>query len=163
MQRPTIEIAVVVERHKQPNRWQDWRFRIAEVLPNEAAFGSVARKLHDDGRVARWLHPAITVELFADEGKGYCLNLTSGNPSWFVLWRIDASDASRAEPAAVSLSYNEAARWLDNADEQMDSLPLPADVRDWLQAFTDVHYQPVIEPRRKPRSFLNPRDRANGR
>lgn len=154
---------MVLEREAQPNRWQDWRFRVVEVVPNEAAFGSVPRLLHDDGRVARWLHPAISVELFADEGKGYFLNLTSGKPAWFVLWRVDAADPSRAELAAVSLSYNEGARWIDNADEQLDSLPLPAEVREWLQAFTDVHYQPVAEPRRKPRSFLNPRDRERRR
>ena len=44
-----------------------------------------------------------------------------------------------------------------------NSLPLPADVRDWLQAFTDAHYQPAIEPRCKPRSFLSPQERAKGR
>ena len=154
---------MVVEREAQPNRWQDWRFRVAEVVPNEAAFGTAARLLHDDGRVARWLYPAIAIELFADEGKGYFLNLTSGKPSWFVLWRVDTADPSQAGPAAVSLSYNEAARWLDNADEQMDSLPLPPEVRDWLQAFTDAHYRPEAEPRRKPRSFLSPRDRHGRR
>lgn len=159
MQRPSIEVAVVIEREAQPNRWQDWRFRIVEVTPNEAAFGTVPRCLHDDGRVARWLHPGLQVQLYADEGKGYFLNLTSGNPSWFVLWRIDMNDPSRAWVEAVSLSYNEAARWVDNAEEQMDSLPLPPDVREWLQAFTDAHYRPVVEPRRRPQSFKRPHER----
>ena len=33
----------------------------------------------------------------------------------------------------MTLSYNEAGRLLD-AQERVDNVPLPADVRDWLQA-----------------------------
>ncbi len=162
MERPTIEVAVVIEREAQPNRWEDWRFRIAEVVPNEAVFGDAPRKLHDDGRLARWLHPGLRIELFTDEAKGYYLNLSTGSPVWFVMWRIDEADPSMAAPQAVTLSYNEAARWLDNAEERVDSLPLPADVRDWLQAFADENYKPVIEPRRRPQSFLSPEERDKG-
>ena len=32
-ERPTVTVAVVMERDFQPNRWEDWRHRIAEVLP----------------------------------------------------------------------------------------------------------------------------------
>lgn len=160
--RPAFDVAVVVEREAAPNRWEDWRFRIAEVLPDEPGFGRAARKLHDDGRFARWLHPGLRVELYTDEAKGYYLNLSTGAPVWFVMWRIDPTDPSSARPEGVTLSYNEAARWMDNAEERVDSLPLPPDVRDWLQAWTDANYRPVVEPRRRPQSFLSPEERAKG-
>ena len=160
--RPALDVAVVLEREAAPNRWEDWRFRIVEVLPDTPGFGAEPRLLHDDGRYARWLHPGLRVELFHDEGKGYYLNLSTGAPVWFVMWRVDEADPSQARPIGVSLSYNEAARWMDNADERVDSLPLPADVRDWLQAWTDANYRPVIEPRRRPQSFLSPEERAKG-
>lgn len=158
-QRPRIEVAVVVEREAQPNRWEDWRFRIAEVLLHEPAFGSAPRVLRDDGRLQRVLHPGLAVELYADEGEGYYLNLTSGAPAWFVMWRVDDADASRAWPEIVSVSYNEAGRWLD-AQERVDNVPLPADVRDWLQAFTDAHYRPEPKQRRRPASFQRPHERG---
>ena len=135
--RPVIQVAVVIEREAEPNRWEDWRFTIAEVVPDEDGFGSEPRVLRDDGRFRRTLHPGFKVELFADEGEGYYLNLSSGAPVWFVIWRIDDEDPSRAWPETVSLSYNEAGRWLD-AQERVDNLPLPAEVRDWLQDFNDA-------------------------
>ena len=87
MERPSINVAVVMERVAQPNRWEDWQFRVVEVVADEGAFGSEPRKMHDDGKRSRWLFPGHRLELFADECKGYFLNLTSGAPVWFVLWR----------------------------------------------------------------------------
>jgi hypothetical protein len=75
--RPAVNVAVVVEREAQPNRWEDWRFRIAEVLPDEGGFGREPRLLRDDGKTARWLHPGFTVALYRDECEGYHLNLSS--------------------------------------------------------------------------------------
>ncbi|WP_295637751.1 DUF3305 domain-containing protein [uncultured Methylibium sp.] len=156
--RPALDVAVVIEREARPNRWEDWRFRIAEVLPQEPAFGSEPRLLRDDGRRSQWLHPGLRLELFRDEAEGYYLNLSSGQPVWFVMWRIADDDPSRAWPEIVSVSYNEAGRWLD-AQERVDNLPLPADVAEWLQAWTDEHYKPEPKQRKRPASFLPPEQR----
>src|SRR5687767_5384472 len=131
MDRPAIKVAVVLGRLKQPSRWEDWRFEIVEVVPDEPAFGTEPRLLRDDGAQSIWLHPGLLVELFTDEAEGYHLNLRTGAPVWFVMWRIDDRDPSRAAPHAVTLSYNEAARWLD-AQERVDNVPLDDDVRTWL-------------------------------
>jgi hypothetical protein len=157
-ERPSIAVAVVLRRLAKPTRWEDWRFEVAEVVPDEAAFGNESRLLRDDGTQASWLHPGLAVELFSDEAEGYHLNLRTDAPVWFVLWRLDENDPSRAAPHAVTLSYNEAARWLD-AQEHVDNVPLPPDVRDWLQAFTDEHYKPEPRQRRRPASFQRPQDR----
>src|SRR4029079_9669982 len=93
---------------------------------DEAVFGSVSRVLRDDGRVQRNLYPGFRLELFRDEAEGYFLNLTSGAPVWFVMWRIDEADPARAWPETVSLSYTEAGRWLD-AQERVANRTLPAE------------------------------------
>lgn len=156
--RPALDVAVVIEREARPNRWEDWRFRIAEVLPQEPAFGQEPRLLRDDGERSQWLHPGLRLELFRDEAEGYYLNLSSGRPVWFVMWRIADDDPSRAWPEIVSVSYNEAGRWLD-AQERVDNLPMPADVAQWLQAWTDEHYKPEPKQRKRPASFLPPEQR----
>ncbi len=148
-----------MEREAAPNQWQDWRFRIAEVVPHEEIFGSEARVLRDDGRVRRTLHPGFRLELFRDEAEGYYLNLASQAPVWFVVWRIDDEDPSRAWPETVSLSYNEAGRWLD-AQERVDNVPLQADLAVWLQAYTDANYRPEPKKRRRPQSFVAPEQRS---
>ncbi len=156
--RPSVTVAVVMERETQPNRWEDWRHRIVEVVPDELAFGAVPRVLRDDGRVMRTLFPGFRLELFRDEAEGYFLNTSSGAPVWFVMWRVDDDDASRAAPEIVSLSYHEAGRWLD-AQERVDNVPLPQDLRGWLQAFVDANYRPEPKQRRRPQSFLPPGER----
>ena len=159
VERPSIEVAVVMERETAPNRYEDWRFRIAEVVPQEAAFGTAARVLRDDGKVRRTLYPGFTLELHADQADGYYLNLSSGAPVWFVVWRIDDDDPSLAWPETVSVSYTEAGRWLD-AQERVDNVPLPADLVAWLQAYTDANYRPEEKKaRRRPQSFVTPSER----
>ena len=156
--RPSIRVAVVMEREAAPNQWENWRFRIAEVVINEDAFGTQARRLRDDGKLQWVLHPGFTLELFRDQAEGYWLNLSSGAPVWFVVWRVDDEDPSRAWPETVSLSYDEAGRWLD-AQERVDNVPLQPDLVAWLQAYTDVHYQPEPKKRRRPQSFVSPAER----
>lgn len=158
-ERPAVTVAVVMERDFQPNRWEDWRHRIVEVVPMEPAFGDAPRVLREDDRLRRTLHPGFTVELFADEGEGYYLNLSSGSPVWFVVWRSDDEDPSRAWPEQVTLSYNEAGRRLD-AQERVDNVPLQPEFRDWLQAFADEHYKPEPKQRKRPASFQAPERRG---
>jgi hypothetical protein len=157
--RPAVRVAVVMEREANPNPWEAWRFRLVDVVPHEPAFGSAARVLRDDGKLRRSLHPDFRLELFRDEAEGYHLNLSSGTPVWFVMWRIDDEDPSRAWPETVSLSYNEAGRWLD-AQERVDNVPLAPELAAWLQAWTDEHYRPEPKKRRRPQSFVAPGQRT---
>jgi hypothetical protein len=155
---PQLRVAVVIERQHQPNVWEDWRFVIADVVPDTGLFGDAPRVLRDDGKTAQTLYPGFDVTLFHDEGEGYYLNLTSGAPVWFVMWRVDDEDPSRAWPEQVTLSYNEAGRLLD-AQERVDNLPLGADERAWLQAWTDANYRPEVKQRKRPASFRAPGQR----
>jgi uncharacterized protein DUF3305 len=156
--RPAVRVGVVIDRVRAPNVWQDWSFTIAEVVADEVAFGSEPRTLRDDGKNSRMLFPGFTLELHPDQAEGYHLNLSSQAPVWFVVWRIDDVDPSRAWPETVSLSYNEAGRWLD-AQERVDNVPLAADLVAWLQAYTDEHYRPEPKHRRRPQSFVSPQVR----
>ena len=159
MDAPTrLKVAVLVEEQRHPNAWEAWRFRIDDVVPDEGLFGSEPRVLRDDGRSLLRLHPGFEVALHRDEAEGYYLNLTSGAPVWFVMWRTDDADPSRAWPECVTLSYNEAGRMLD-AQERVDNVPLPAEAVAWLQAFTDAHYKPEPKKRSRPPSFLAPQER----
>lgn len=157
-ERPYCPVAVVIERQTQPNAWEAWRFRVAEVLVDEGLFGDQPRVLRDDGQRAQTLFPGLGVTLYRDEAEGYYLNLTSGAPVWFVMWRISDEDPSHAVPELVTLSYNEAGRLLD-AQERVDNLPLPDELCGWLQAFVAEHYKPEPKQRRRPASFKRPGER----
>jgi hypothetical protein len=157
----TLLAAVLMEREARPNAWEDWRFRLASVMLDDGRFGapgSGPQLLHDDGRVAQWAFPGLAVQLHPDEAEGYHLNLSSGQPVWFVMWRVDSDDPSRAAPERVTLSYHEAGRLLD-AQERVDNLPLPPDLVELLQAYADTHYRPEPKKRQRPASFLPPERR----
>lgn len=147
-----------MERTAAPNQWEAWRFRLVDVVPDEGVFGDTPRRLVDDGRVSRWLFPGFGIELMPSECKGYYLNLTSGCPSWFVSWVLDEGDASMPTLTGVSVSYVEADRRMAS-DEHVETVPLAPELCEWLQEFTNAHYQP--ETRRKVRamSFLTPQER----
>jgi hypothetical protein len=74
--KPSISVAVLIERRKQPSQWEDWRFRLADVVIDEGQFGSAPRSLRDDGQTAQFLYPGLSVTLFRDEAEGYYLNLS---------------------------------------------------------------------------------------
>ncbi|OUM02394.1 DUF3305 domain-containing protein [Variovorax sp. JS1663] len=163
--RPALEVAVVMrcERlHGPSSHWQPWRWALEDVVPDEPAFGSAPRLLQEDEEVQRWLHPGFRVELFRDDVDGLRLNAETPAPGWFVLWRMEEEAGIAAEPIArpvvVTLSYSEAGRWLD-AQENVEQVPVPPEVADWLRAYVDRHY--VDEPRRRkrPESFRSLVDR----
>jgi hypothetical protein len=160
--RPRTEVAVVMRRVRQSNRWQPWRWELAEVVANEAAFGTEPRLLLKNDDEQRWLHPAFEVELFRDDAEGYYLNATTGAPCWFVMWRME-EEATVAEepiprPVAVSLSYHDAGRWLD-AQETVEQVAAPAGVVEWMRTFAGEHYVPEPRKRKRPESFRPLQDR----
>jgi hypothetical protein len=162
MERPSIEVAVVMRRERIDNRWQPWRWVLHEVVPSESGFGSEPRLLFRSETEERWLHPGFKVELFRDDAEGYFLNANTPAPCWFVLWRMEEEATIAAEPLArpvmVSLSYHDAGRWLD-AQETVEQVPAPADVIEWMLGFAQEHYQPESRKRRRPESFKGLEDR----
>ncbi len=155
---PTLQVAVVLERRHRPNAWEDWTHRVADVVVDDGRFGGAPRVLRDDGGTTTTLHPGLTVALHRDDAEGHYLNLSSGRPVWFVMWRVADDDPSRAWPELVTLSYHEAGRYLD-AQERVDNVPLPAEVAGWLEAFVAEHYRPEPKQRRRPASFKRPEER----
>lgn len=160
--RPGIDVAVVMRKTRTQSRWQPWRWELAEVVPNEPSFGAQPRQLDAGEDGERWLHPGLRAELFADEAEGYYLNVTTPAPCWFVLWRMEEEPTIAAEPIPrpliVTLSYHEAARWLD-AQETVEQVPAPREVVEWMRAFAEQHYQPEPRKRKRPESFKRLEDR----
>ena len=162
IERPAIDVAVIMRKVRTSSHWQPWRWELAEVVPNEDAFGSEPRLLVQDADGERWLHPGFKVELFRDEAEGYYLNVTTPAPGWFVLWRMEDEPSVAAEPiprpVIVTLSYHEAGRWLD-AQETVEQVPAPPHIIEWMRLFAEEHYEPEPRRRKRPESFRRLEDR----
>jgi Protein of unknown function (DUF3305) len=161
--RPFVQVAVVLRRERIDNRWQPWRWVLADIVPHEENFGSTPRLLVKGESEERWLHPGFKVELFSDDAEGYHLNLTTETPCFWVVWRMEEEPATVpgeciAIPQIVTLSYHDAGRWLD-AQEMVEQVPAPLEVLLWMQTFVDAHYVQETKRRKRPESFKTLQDR----
>jgi hypothetical protein len=154
-ERAQKRIAVVMRRRALNSRWQSEVWEPLGVLHDyEGADG--ARLLSEDAAATQWLYPGLELELRRDEADGYYLNVTSGEPSVFVLWRMEET---RAVPQFVTVSYAEAARWMD-AGESVDRVAMPAELLPWVGGYVERNYRPEPKRKQRPQSFRHPRDRG---
>jgi hypothetical protein len=145
---PTRKLAVILERQAVESRWETHRWSLVGVVPDE---GGDVRTIAQDERTLRRLHPGLEVALFRSEAEGYYLNATSGAPSVFVALREDEA-SGEPYPFQATLSYNEAARWMDGSEKVERVLAWP-ELAEWMAAWVEGNYRPEPKERRKPRSF----------
>ena|ERR1700694_2569600 len=141
-------VAVIMQRIPLASRWADERWEAVAVEPCDDALPAHTL-LSDAADGKRWRCTGHVIELHPTEAEGYYLNVSTREPKVFVLWRmVEPTDdvEPRARPLIVTVSYAEAARFLD-AGEQVDAVPIPAAIFAALESFVVAHYRP--EPRKK--------------
>ena len=153
--RAPYPLAVIMERVRLDDEWSTEKWEVKEVVPDASSPGSSERVIVDDGQRMQVLFPGIVLRLISVEAEGYLLNLTSPDPRVFVLWR---EEDGLAQPVRLTVSYNEGTRWADS-DENLDSVPLPADLVPWIAEYAAAHYKP--EPKKKPR-YASSKDKGVG-
>ena len=146
--RPTQRISVILEREEVGGRWATQRWQLLGVVPD---VGGEARTMNESPTSLQRLFPVVEVTLVHDEAEGYYLNSSSEAPSVFVSLRIDEA-ASDAYPFQATLSYNEAARWMDGG-ERVERAVMWPELAAWMGAFVEENYRPEPKKRQRPRSF----------
>ena len=147
-ERPTQRISIILQREAVAGRWESHRWDLLGVIPD---IGGEPRVIIEDERVLQRIFPGFDVVLYRDEAEGYYLNASSEAPSVFVSLRLD--DASgEPYPFQATLSYNEAARWMDSNERVERALAWP-DLATWMGTWVEANYRPEPKKRRKPRSF----------
>jgi hypothetical protein len=148
-------VAVVMQCRAVENRWQSEVWEPSGVLSNYEG-AAEPRVLVERAGLTQWLYPGLEVAVHKSEAEGYYHNVSSAEPSVFVLWRIENA---RAVPQYVTVSYDEASRWMDGG-EHVDSVGIPAALFVWVGEFVEKNYRREPKKRIKPQSFLSPKDRA---
>jgi hypothetical protein len=141
-------VAVIMQRIPLASRWADERWEAVAVEPCDDT-RPAQTLLNDAADTMRWRCTGQVIELHPSEAEGYYLNVSAREPKVFVLWRMaePGDDVEpRARPLIVTVSYAEAARFLD-AGEQVDAVPIPAAIFAALESFVAAYYRP--EPRKK--------------
>lgn len=154
MNKLAFPVSVVMERVAVQNRWVSERWQLAGVLPEppDVDTASGPKILVDRTGLKQVLFSGFSAVVYPDEAEGYFLNVTSTEPRIFVMWRL-SEDEIEATPHSVTLSYNEAGRWMD-AQEKVDSVDIPDNIFSALVAWVQENYRPPEKKERiRPRSF----------
>ena len=158
IERPSRKIAVILERVPVESRWEDHRWQLAGVVPDE---GGEPRDLVRDAQLMQRIFPGLEVTLFPDEAEGYFLNAGSPDPSAFISIRNDEAGGD-PYPFMATLSYNEAARRMDGG-ERVERASLWPELAAWLAEWVEANYKPEEKVRRRPKSFEGKEGRLRGR
>lgn len=155
MERATKRVAVIMQRRALESRWQSETWEPVGVLIDYDG-ESAARVIVDEGGTTQWLYPGFDVELRRDEADGYYMNMSTEQPSVFILWRMEEA---LAVPQFVTVSYAEAGRWMD-AGERVDRVRMPSGMWSWVGGYVERNYKPEPKKKQRPQSFRHPKDRV---
>jgi len=146
--RPTRKLSAILQREDVESRWESHNWQLLGVVPD---VGDEVRTIEKDERTVQRLFPGFVVTLFDDEAEGYYLNVSSGEPSVFISIRRD-EESSDPYPFQATLSYNEAARWMDGG-EKVERVPAWPELALWVGEWVEANYRPEPKKRQRPRSF----------
>jgi len=157
MERPTRMLAVVMQCRQAQGRWPAEVWQPIGVVPDSGDHDG-PRCIVAEEKSEQWLYPGLELLLRKADADGYYLNVSTNEPKIFVLWR---DEGGRGVPSHVTASYSEASCWMEGG-EQVDPVPMPAELYAWVGAFVEMHYRPEPKKRVRPQSFRHPKDRARG-
>lgn len=148
VEKPTRKLSVILSREAVDSRWEDHRWHLLGAVPD---VGGEPRVIVETREALQRIFPGFEVTLHRDEAEGYYLNASSGAPSVFVSIRRD-DGSEDPYPFQATLSYNEAARWMDGG-EKVDRVVAWPELAAWMGAWVEANYRPEPKKRQRPRSF----------
>jgi Protein of unknown function (DUF3305) len=133
-----MSIGVVVERRRAASAWIDYIWQPVAVLPGhpEAEPWTV---LAADGDAATFYAGAADLALHRTETGQYRENLASSAPSLWVMLRPTGVDPPY-RVVAVTADPSEGESFTQAGDDLVGAVPMPAAVRDMLEAFIAAHH-----------------------
>jgi hypothetical protein len=137
-----IPVGIVVERRKATSAWVDTVWRSVAVLPGvpDAAPWTVIATGED---VTTFYVGATEIELYRTEAEHYWINLESGQPSVWIALRPTGADPPYAL-FAVTVDPAEGESFTQSGGDVVDAVPMPAVVRESVEAFVAQHH--VVQP-----------------
>jgi len=149
--RIAMPLGVVIERRQIDHPWQRWRWMPVGVIPGAPAVEAWKEIARGEGFV-RWHAATLELELHHKETEAYDYNLSTRQPSVYVLLRKVERAAERPiRPFLVTASPYDAQEYLDSAEDIIEGVPMPPGLIAWVRAFIDRHPPRAPVEKRKRR------------
>jgi hypothetical protein len=141
----SMNVGVVLERRRLDDPWRDHVWHATEVVPGAPANISWRELGKSEGSV-RYLAATLPIELFRKETESYRINVTGQEPRVFVVLRPEPESPPGREmrPFLATVCPFEAGSYGQSGDETVDAVPMPDEIRAWVEDFVARHH--VVEP-----------------
>ena len=150
--REAVKLGIVLERRKSESPWQDHAWRAVAAVA-EAPELPEWRELARGPGWQRFYCGAHEVELHSRETPNYRENLMSERPAVYIVLRPPAAGPNPIDIALVTLSAQEASACGEGDGCAVDSVPIPARVRAWADAFVARHHVEEVFVKRKRKRY----------
>ena len=158
-----MNVGVVLERRTLVDPWRDHVWHAIEVVPG-ASVDISWRELGKDDVATRYLAATLPIELHRTDTESYRINLTGESPRVFVVLRVDPENRPGREmrPYLATVCPFEAGSFGQGGDEIVDSVPMPHEIRAWVEDFVARHHveKPFVK---RQRDRVAPEDMGFGR
>lgn len=134
----SIPVGVVLERSKTEGRWSDIIWKPVGILTGVPATSAWTKLSGDDER-ATFYAGAADIELHRAETANYLDNLATGAPLLWVALR-PTHDEPPFNLAVVTADPAEAEAMAAIGDALVDSIEMPQEIRDAVDAFVAEHH-----------------------
>ncbi len=146
----STKLGIILERCDSDHPWLDHEWVFAGVIPGA---GDVDRPkvLREAPGSVQYHAATLELELHRAEAEAYHYNLSSPEPSLFVVLREGDGEESGAPILAelVTASPYEAQDYLDSSEELVERILMPADIQVWVSDFVQAHYKEQPFKKRK--------------
>lgn len=146
-------VAVIMQRSQvQQGQWSvpSWRAVSVVAGDNLVGKGTGQTPIHENDHEAQFLWSGFSLELHRDQAEDYWYNLTSDNPSLFVI--CHESPDGELKPFRVTADPDSASVSLEG-DDQAFAVPIPPEIYQRLEQFVVAHYVPKKPKKRKRRNW----------
>ena len=143
-----MHVAVVMEKQPSTHPWADYRYDAVGVVVREQDEARSVKRIYQDGEIEHFMVSGLSLQLHVDECESYYHNLMSPEPGCFIVANQPEDTDEMPDPYLVSLSFDEAHAYLEG-DELVYSVPLPAQLYQWAEAYVLTNYVAIKKTKRK--------------
>ena len=156
-----LEVAVVMEKRPSSHPWAEFSFDAVGLVVRAGDGSREIKRILHDGEIEHFLVTGLVIKLHVDECESYYHNLMSPEPGCFIVAEHRDDPDEMPVPYLASLSFDEAHAYLEG-DEQVYSVPIPAELYKWAEAYVLTHYVAIKKTKRKLRNWSEPDERGAG-
>jgi hypothetical protein len=144
-----LTVGIVIARRKLKGPWESQAWLPIAALPAAPEL-SVGTSLGTDGDEERFYAGPATVTLNSSQTGHYRDNLTARQPS---LWVVLRPVGDGVELASVTVDPYEGEALAESMGEIVEAVPMPGEVRTWVQAFIEAfHVERQFVKRKRDRA-----------